>query len=325
MEYEIKKCPICGKNAEMPRSNNPIAQPVCFECIKKILKYNDIADADFFCRTYNIPLDPELWIKIADALESGVFKEYMTLQYNEDFVKEYAGKTQDVWEIVNREWRRMTKQAYILEKIKPMKDAYILREGITWGHQYSFEELIELDSLYIQSIQANRITNPLQKKSLKTLLKVMVDMDKAILNHDSAELKNLSATYKILSATAQLDDMIEDTHTDDITTIAEVALTLEEAGFEMPYYDGAKRDEIDVAIANIQESNVRTIKAATGLSQLIEQISEKQKNKKEQEKTKEAIEKTSIDELLIEYTDQSIEEDSDAAITDIFFEDEKDE
>ena len=70
-----------------------------------------------------------------------------------------------------------------------MKDAYILREGITWGHQYSFEELIELDSLYIQSIQANRITNPLQKKSLKTLLKVMVDMDKAILNHDSTELK----------------------------------------------------------------------------------------------------------------------------------------
>lgn len=102
-------------------------------------------------------------------------------------------------------------------------------------------------------------------------------MDKAILQRDSAELKNLSSTYSTLAKTAQLDEMIEDTHTDDITTLAEVTDVLENAGFDMPFYDGADRDAIDMAIHDIQESNSRTIKDSTGLGPLIEELMEKKR------------------------------------------------
>ena len=70
----------------------------------------------------------------------------------------------------------------------------------------------------------------------------MADMDNAITLKDATELKNLASTYKTLAATAQLSEMIEKTKTDDITTLAEVAETLEANGFIMPYYHGEEKD-----------------------------------------------------------------------------------
>lgn len=310
-------------------SNNPIVIPVCFDCIQKELKYNSIKDADVFCRTYNIPFDPELWMRMADQLKGETFREYAAAFFTEAGV--YKSENGDTWDKVNSEWTRIKKQRDILDAITPIKEAYIERESLVWGSQYSFQELIELDSLYTQSIQANNITNPLQKKSLKTLLKVMVDMDKAILQHDSGELKNLSSTYSTLAKTAQLDEMIEDTHTDDITTLAEVTDVLENAGFDMPFYDGAARDAIDMAIQNIQESNSRTIKDSTGLGPLIEELMEKKRVQDAAKMNHDAISKTSLSTMEEIYKDpidgfdiaSEIAEEDDNTITDEKFEEDE--
>ena len=210
----------------------------------------------------------------------------------------------------------MRRFSEVLSKIAPLKESYTDRQRLTWGSQYSFEELVKLDSLYIRSIQANNIVNPLQRESLRTLLKVMADMDNAITLKDSTELKNLASTYKTLAATAQLSEMIEKTKTDDITTLAEVAETLEANGFVMPYYHGEEKDAIDMAIHNIQESNRYTILNATGLGQLVQQIADKYNSSKEEEMTNEATSKTSIQDLQNEYeTPEDVPDESDEDIT----------
>ena len=134
---------------------------------------------------------------------------------------------------MNSYWSRMKTQTAIMAKIEPFKNSYVERESLIWGEQYDFAQLLELDSLYIQTLQANKITNPLQKKALRTLLKVMMDMDQAIVEHDPTTLKALSSSFQTLSKTAQLDQMIEESKTEDLTTLSEVAELLEREGFEI--------------------------------------------------------------------------------------------
>jgi hypothetical protein len=311
---------------EMVLTNNVLAQPICFNCIKKTLNYNSLTDANRFCRTYNIPFEPELWMKMAASLKENTFKEYMAAQYGEGEKPNYIGSTDDVWAKADGEWDRLRRFSEILAKIAPLKESYTERQRLAWGSQYSFEELIKLDSLYIRSIQANNIVNPLQRESLRTLLKVMADMDNAITLKDATELKNLASTYKTLAATAQLSEMIEKTKTDDITTLAEVAETLEANGFIMPYYHGEEKDAIDVAIKNIQESNRYTILNATGLGELVQQIADKRNAAKQSEVTEAATKETSIDDLQNEYmtTPEDLPDESDEDITKQDFSDELD-
>lgn len=323
MKFKIAKCPRCGEIGELVPSNNPIVQPICFDCIKKILKYNDIKDADIFCRSYNLPFDPNLWIKMAESLQEEVFQQYTEAQLNEDGTIKYTNKSGPTYDSLNEQWRRARSQAEIIARVQSIKDAYQQREGLIWGSQYSFEELLELDSLYIQTIQANNITNPLQKKSLKTLLKVMIDMDKAILTHDTGSLKDLSSTYNTLSKTAQLDQMIEDTKTDDMTTLAEVAELVERNGFDMTYYDKVNRDGIDVAIKNIQETNARLIRDATGLGPMIESMMSKMQEGKEVAKATESVQQTPIIDLEDAYDNSALGEEEDTEITKETFDDDE--
>lgn len=154
----------------------------------------------------------------------------------------------------------------------------------------------------------------MQKKALRTLLKVMMDMDQAILEHDPNTLKALSSSFQTLSKTAQLDQMIEESKTEDLTTLAEVAELLEREGFEMPYYDGGNRDAIDFAIKNIQETNAALIKETTGLTAQIESITNRLKMEQELSRTDEATSEISIEDLMQNYEELEVAEEADETV-----------
>lgn len=72
--------------------------------------------------------------------------------------------------------------------------------------------------------------------------------------------------------------MISQTKTDDITTVAELYQYMEDNGFEFKFHDGFDRDEVDMAITDIQNANRRLILEATGLEALLEDmINQKQR------------------------------------------------
>lgn len=80
----------------------------------------------------------------------------------------------------------------ILGKIPRIKESYIERGCLKWGDQYTFEELIYLDTMYSRTLKSNNITNPMQKEAVKTLCKIQVEMNEAIKAKDAKAIKDFS-------------------------------------------------------------------------------------------------------------------------------------
>lgn len=326
MDFRFGTCPRTKTlSVLMSNRNNPMAEELSFEFIASITNIRNTHDAEKFCRTYNIPFMPDVWIKMADSIPvpAKMIQEYAAAMFDErnnalnGETGEYIDRAGLTFEAINNLWAKTTKQRDILLRLKPLQDDFVARERINWGDQYDFNDLVKLSDLYIQSLKANSITNPIQKESLRTLLKIMIDINRAIVTKDTAELKSLTAAFSTMAKTAQLDNMIETTHTDELSTLAEIAQIVEDSGFEMPYYDGADRDAIDMAIHDIEESNARLVKTATGLGPQIEQMMAKYREEQERGAAEEAQSEIDISSLLAAYeTEQQVEEEADSVITD---------
>ena len=80
MKFSIGTCPKCNKRKLLMYSNNPLSgNTICFDCINEQLDYNNIEHAEFFCRTYNLPWQPELWLDLSLSCGEKVFQEHTSL------------------------------------------------------------------------------------------------------------------------------------------------------------------------------------------------------------------------------------------------------
>lgn len=151
-------------------------------------------------------------------------------------------------------------------------------------------------------------------------------MDKAIAAADTKAVRDFSTAWSTFAKQADLDTMIAETRTDDITTVSELYKYMEDQGYVFHYYDGASRDEVDKALADLKASQRDLILEATGLQPLLEEMARKRAETKEEAQTKEAISQTSLQQLMqvnVEETDPvATESDEEAASLD--FSDEKD-
>jgi len=103
MVFKTDKCPVCGRMNIIIPSNNNLVPDMCNYCITSKLNYNNIEDADFFCRTFNYPFYPEKWMKISKMYKKDTFMEYVSWVKNEN-PNDYKSKNQDIWKMVNDEW-----------------------------------------------------------------------------------------------------------------------------------------------------------------------------------------------------------------------------
>ena len=293
MKFSIGTCPKCNKRKLLMYSNNPLSgTTICFDCINEQLDYNNIEHAEFFCRTYNLPWQPELWLDLSMTCRKKVFQEYTSLLLDDKANQPnlaYSSSTKDLWTRTNKEWEKCRSFNQILSKLKPIKDSYIERGRLKWGEQYTFEELIQLDSVYSRTLKANNITNPLQKEAVKTLCKINIEMNEAIRAKDAKSMKDYSTAYSTFAKQADLEGMINETKTDDITTVAELYDYMEKSGFQFKFYDGYDRDEVDRTIKDIQDTNRRLILESTGLQPLLEEMTRKQMETKEEEYTAQIV------------------------------------
>lgn len=80
INYTTGICPKCGKRKQLMLSNNPLSgSTICFDCINEQLDYNNLEHAEFFCRTYNLPWKPDLWLSLVPEHAAATFREYTTL------------------------------------------------------------------------------------------------------------------------------------------------------------------------------------------------------------------------------------------------------
>ena len=87
IKFPINVCPKCGRRAELMISNNPLSgTTICFDCIHNNLDQYNIEHGEFFCRTYNLPWKPDLWLKLAEDKECNIFREYTLLMLLNSFI-----------------------------------------------------------------------------------------------------------------------------------------------------------------------------------------------------------------------------------------------
>lgn len=208
-------------------------------------------------------------------------------------------------------------QVQILNKLEPVKDSYVERGRLKWGPTYTFEDIVKLDSTYNQTLKSNNITNPLQKEAVKMLCKIQIELNAALLAGDTKAVKDYSSAYSNFAKQAGLEDMIEQTKTDDITTVAELYDYMEKQGFQFKFYDNFDRDEVDKTLKDITESNRRLILESTGLGTLLEEMARKRAKTAEEKYTEEVTSRTSLQELL-EYNPEEteVETEDDSSIID---------
>lgn len=224
-----------------------------------------------------------------------------------------------MWLRTNKEWEKCRSFAQILEKITPLRESYLDRGHLKWGEQYTFEELIQLESIYSRTLRANNITNPLQKEAVKTLCKIHIEMNEAIRAKDAKAMKDYSASYSTFAKEANLEGMINDTKTEDITTVAELYDYMEKSGFKFKFYDGYDRDEVDRTIKDIQATNRRLILESTGLQPLLEEMANQKKQSQEQQNYQEVTQEEgkTLQELMdFKAEDGEIDTEEDSAATD---------
>jgi hypothetical protein len=271
VEFKVGKCPKCGRLAEIIYSNNPLVAGICDKCLKEGIDPSNIKQADFFCRTYNIPFRPDEWIALFEKVGNNVFKIYTKNFYEtSDANLYYQSQTKDWWFELNEEWASCVTFEQLLSKIDPIKKKFIERNKIKWGANYEFEDFVQLENLLVSTLRANDITNPLQIDAIKKACKISLELDKAIMEGDSKGIKELSSAYSAFTKTAQIDNVIEAANSDVISTVAELGDFIEKSGGEFTYYDNVDRDIVDKTIKDIKKYVQDLVGDATGLTTQLE-------------------------------------------------------
>ena len=296
MELKIGRCPICGANHTLLPSNNPLMPPICTACVIKQVDQNNMEQVDSFCRTFNIPFKPELWIKVAKEFKQNAFKEYISLFYDGE-KQIYKDTNRDLWKDADKEWKLVRTHEEIIAKIKPIKEGYMLRNQIKWGQNYTFEELIQLESLFTSTLNSNDVSNPMQKDAIKKACKMSVALDRAIVSGDSKEINELSKAYQYFVKTAKIDDLITASSQDVISNVAQLVQFIEDSGFQFQFYDDVDRDVVDKSLKDMQQFIQRLVIDATGLESVFETISAGFKKENAIKKDAESYEKVPLEEL----------------------------
>jgi len=293
-----RKSTGCGPNATIVPSKNPLIPDICVEQVQSLLNYNDVEDADFFCRTYNLPFEPSIWIKMASEYKEKVFIEYPRLynddDYNED---EYENWNKDLWKSLNEEWGLVQTHEHLVSKIRPIKEGFMLRNQIKWGSNYTFEELISLENLFVNTLKANDVSNPMQIDAIKKACKMSVALDRAIVDGDAKEINDLSKAYQSFIKTAKIDDLITASSQDVISNVAQLVEYIEKEGFEFTFYDNVDRDIVDRSLKDIQQFLQRLVLDSTGLENVFETISNAVKEEDAVKKDSESFEKVPLEDL----------------------------
>jgi len=151
-------------------------------------------------------------------------------------------------------------------------------------------------------------------------------MDEAIRGKDAKSLKDFASAYATFAKQADLEGMINETKTDDITTVAELYDYMEKNGFQFTFHDNNARDEVDRTIQDMQEYLRKLVLESTGLGTLLEEMARTRIQNAEQELTNQAAEKMSLDDLMnFSADDMEVDTEADDEAINEDFSDEQDD
>lgn len=296
-------CPITNKPDKLLYSNSLIA-PIGLTYLESQVDYRNLLNADKFCRTYDIPFDPNMWIK-AIRFEDGKNILYNYVKHMEPKIQElqlkYKTSTESIWKEVNTEWEKGLTHKMLLDRIGDVKELFIERASMQWGPTFTFDELIRLENQFQSTMQNFEISNPLQIDAVKKAAITSVKIDRIMTSDgDVRELKDLATAYQTFAKLAKIDEMLETSETDVIRTVADLSRYLEENGFEFKFYDNVERDIVDRTINDLKLYTKTLVMESTGLDETLHLITKKLEEQKQSEADLKAFAEKPLDLLISE-------------------------
>lgn len=216
------------------------------------------------CQWADIPFIPNEWEKIYSGNESNWFYHYSKI-FN---AKEFDTVS---WLDYNKEFLRLHESDNLMEEVPGYKEAKYDMLLKKWG-SYSEEELDQLENLFNETIATQNVTTGNQIDQLKKICKTSLLIDEKI--RAGSSYKELMDSYEKLIKAADLTPK-NTKNSNDFDSTGEVFDYLESIGWQNKFYDGARRDEVDETIRNMQNW---TRKLCIGESTMTEDILQKLNN-----------------------------------------------
>lgn len=293
-----EKCPTCKLEKDLVYSNNPLVKPICYDCLEDIIDTSNLEHADFFCRSYNLPFNPDKWIKMVQKDPDNVIRNYIKYYVKVEENSKYITSTRDLWKEANKEWERTITHSQLLENMEAVKDDFMKKGAVKWGSDYTFEELIQLENLFSTTIASFDVNNPMQIDAIKKACKLSIMVDRAVQNGQVKEIRELSDSYNKFIKTAKIDEMIESSQGDVLRTVSDLVNYIEKEGFEFDYYDNYDRDVVDTTIKDMKEYLRTLVLESTGLEQTLETIRKVYQEKKHDEASENAAKQMPLEDVI---------------------------
>ena len=297
MEIKKEKCSHCNNLNYVIQSNNPLVKGICVNCINEVLDASRVEHFMFFCRTYNIPFSPNVYMVLYKQYQKMVFVKYIETLVDDGKLK-YDDATGDIWAEVEREWSKVKDYTTIMLKIPTVRESFEERSKIKWGIEYTFGELIQLENLFINTIKTYNISDPMRLDAIKKACKLSVKIDSLIESGDAKSIKDYTAAYQSFLKAANIDEMAQTATEGSIKTVSDLYKYMEKNNFEFKFYDHEERDIVDKTINDIKKTIHDEISHATGLDFQIENIKRSMEEKIEEDVTKEVLSSTPLSDIL---------------------------
>ena len=298
-----KRCPKCNTLSIVINSNNPLTTGLCGDCLNKIVHIKDLKSADYFCRTFNYPFDPDKWMRMAQDLGQEMFVPYIEVvmdEHKQDPGYRLEQNNEPLWDKVNSMWNKNMEFIDILNDFQAIKDGWLKIMHAKWGPQYTVTELLRLEELTNDTIRKTGVTNPLQIDTIRKIAVSSVLVDQALQRGEVKEAAEYSKMYQSYIKSAGFDEMLDVNNEDDvISTVADLCNYLEQNNFQFKFYDNVSRDIVDRTIVDQQNWIRRFVTDSAGIiQQEYEMISDAWKAKLENDKTDQATSQITLEEIV---------------------------
>lgn len=297
MNITKEKCSRCGNLNYVIPSNNPLVKGICVNCINETLDASRLEHFEFFCRTYNLPFNPNVYMVLYKQHKTMVFVKYVESLVDDGKIK-FDEPTGDLWKEVEKEWSKVKTYTDILLKIPTVREAFEERSKVKWGMEYTFGELIQLENLLVNTIKVYDITDPMRLDAIKKACKLSVKIDALIESGEAKSIKDYTAAYQSFLKAAQIDELGQVANEGTIKTVADLYKYMEKNGYEFKFYDHEERDIVDRTIKDIKDTIRKEISNATGLDIKLEEIQKTFKQQQETNLTEEVIQDSPLSAII---------------------------
>lgn len=271
----FKKCGGCGK--ELPITNFIKVRckffpngtlPLCNDCLDLIVKaptpneqWNKV---NKLCQWADVPFVPAEWEKVRKGAQNGWFDRYCRIFS--------AKETPTVdWSEYNDVYLKLHQSDDLIDEVPDYTEKKYENLMKKWG-SYEHSELDALEDLFNETIATQNVTTGNQIDQVKKICKTSLLIDQRI--NEGQPYKDLMDSYEKLIKVADLTPK-NTKNSNDFDSTGEVFDYLEIKGWVNKCYDGARRDEVDETIHNVQNW---TRKLCIGESTMTEDILQKLNN-----------------------------------------------